>query len=207
MQMAGLFLTFSRACWLAAAVVIPLSTVKRKPKTTVFAILVILITLLVLPAGRERIKQSLSPTEWSSGRVELWSVGLEYAAKSPVYGFGIGSFKSLITLDMRETFPDRGVGDWHNQYLQIFIENGIIGLLAFLWFVFEFYRGCIKILKKTEDRTALGAAAGGCAFITGFLIISMFDTTLNSPYVNTSFWCLAGIIIGWLHYENSMRSA
>jgi hypothetical protein len=193
----GLILTFSRACWLAAAITIPVFTFKWKPKATLLGLTVIAVLLVAIPYGRIRVMQSLSPTNWSSGRIELWNVAFDKAVDKPVIGHGIGSFKSIVTQDIRESLPDKGVGDWHNQYIQIFMENGIVGLLLFTWLIIELFNGYSKTLTHFKDIRASNAAMGGCALLIGFLIVSLFDTTFNSPHANISFWSLAGLAVGW----------
>jgi len=198
----GLILTFSRACWLAAAITVPIFTFKWKPKTTLLGLSAIAVLLVAIPYGRERVRQSLSPTNWSSGRIELWNVAFDRAVDKPMIGHGIGSFKSIITRDIRESLPDKGVGDWHNQYIQIFMENGIVGILLLCWLMVELFTGFFRILSNSKDLRTSSAALGGCALLIGFLIVSLFDTTFNSPHANISLWFLIGLALGWLRVES-----
>ncbi len=198
----GLLLTFSRSCWLAVTLVLTVMLLKRRPKLIGLIISVVIAVILIIPSGRDRIAQSLSPGEWSSGRVELWRVAFEHSGDHIIFGHGLGSFGTLVTPEVRSKLPDTGVGDWHNQFLQIFMENGLIGLLVFIWLIFAFFIGCAEMLKKTSNPEARNAALGGIALLSSFIVISLFDNTLNSPHVNISFWCLMGLTVGWMRYES-----
>ncbi len=198
---AGLLLTFSRACWLAVAIVLAWFTIRVK--SGLFALLIVggIVIVMAVPYGRTRVIESFSVTDWSSGRVELWSIAFTKAGEHPIIGNGIGSFDAIITSDIRTGLPDSGVGDWHNQAIQLFMENGIIGLALFFWLIVELFVGCIQMRKRTDDIDFPRVASGGIALLTGFIIFSMFDTILDSPMINISFFLLVGMLVGWMRYK------
>ncbi len=198
----GLLLTFSRSCWLAVVLVLSSMLIRHRPLLVTAMIVILLALFLAIPYGRDRIVQSVSPDEWSSGRVELWRVAFEHSDDHFIFGYGLGSFESIVTPDIRSELPDTGVGDWHNQYLQIFMENGLVGLLSFIWLTVALFMGCLDLLKESANPDARNAAIGGIALLSGFLIISIFDNTFNSPHINISFWCLLGLTVGWMRHEN-----
>ncbi|MDP8240546.1 MAG: O-antigen ligase family protein [Candidatus Hatepunaea meridiana] len=199
----GLLLTFSRGCWLAVAAVFTGLMVKERPKLVGLILIGVALLVLSIPYARERIMQSLSPSDWSSGRAELWQVAFDRSQEQLFLGFGLGSFDAIVTPEIKAGFPDKGVGDWHNQYIQIFMENGLIGLLLFGWLIFELFAGYRWLLKNTTDKDAVRFAWGGIAMLCGFLVFSMFTTTLDSPTVNISFWCLSGLSVGWIQWEHA----
>lgn len=198
---AGLLLTFSRACWLAVVVVIAWFTIRSRPRLFGAVAVVAVALIIAIPDARMRVIQSFSLEDWSSGRIELWKVGMEHAPVRMLFGHGIGSFDAIVTPEIRAGLPDKGVGDWHNQYLQIYIENGLLGLLIFAWLIVDLYVCFRWLLRNSSSMDAQRAAWGGIGFVSGFLIYGMFDTLLNSPILNISFWCLSGLTVGWMRYE------
>jgi putative inorganic carbon (hco3(-)) transporter len=78
----------------------------------------------------------------------------------------------------------------HNCYLQILAETGLIGLMTFLWFLFELIRNGYKKIKTNNDLISLGLFTGFLAF----LIHMFFDTQMYSLKLSMLFWILAAFL-------------
>lgn len=95
----------------------------------------------------------------TTGRVELWSIGLERISKTIPLGSGIGSFHRMEGsgyLDLE--------GNWlgvHNTFLMVLGESGLIPFLIFLGFLFVLIR------------TSLSGAYS--LTMAGFLVIFISD--------------------------------
>ncbi len=82
------------------------------------------------------IEDSLASTKkWSSSvRVIIWQESFEIIKDHPIFGTGLRSYKTAIlpyhTATWMETFPHP-----HNIFLMLWIETGILGLLAFIWLI------------------------------------------------------------------------
>ena len=194
----ALLLTFSRSSWLATGAVISSLTLWLNRKLFIILLVLGLLSLLIVPYARERVLQSVNSKDWSTGRVQLWSYAFDKMENHLLMGYGLGSFKTVLTEKERNSLPDTGVGNWHNQYIQIVMESGIIGLVSFLWLIFELYLGMIYGLINITDQYVRGKLIGGIAVLSSVLILSMFETFLSSPVGNVTFFCLMGISVGWM---------
>jgi O-antigen ligase len=84
------------------------------------------------------ISEETSGSQIASGRNVIWGKVMEYLHTNNLYLFGLGSGARLS--DMFS-----GVGlSCHNLYIQILLQNGIIGLILFLTFIYLFF----KVIKK-----------------------------------------------------------
>jgi O-antigen ligase len=106
-------------------------------------------------------------------RVVFAKNALALIAERPVFGHGLGSFKSVYAkyVDARYTGYDAlHAGDPHNQYLYIVFEQGLIGLAVFL--------GLIVTLFKSFPNDGYGrlAACALTAWCLGCLFNSHFRT-------------------------------
>ncbi len=84
-----------------------------------------------------------------NGRDVIWLDAVKHASERPLAGFGPRTFHDVFT--GREAIRDKEVGSWHNDYLQMYMESGILGLGSFLWvmaLVFRKGRTAWNILKK-----------------------------------------------------------
>ena len=99
---------------------------------------------------RHRIEQILRvfageiDNQVTTGRLELWSMGLERISKTFPFGGGIGSLHR-----MEGGFTDLG-GDWlgvHNTFLMVLGESGLVPFVMLLMFVFVLARSAFASLR------------------------------------------------------------
>ena len=95
-----------------------------------------------------------------SGREKIWGTLLDVVMDSPIIGYGIG-------IDGRQFGPHTA----HNQYIQILLEVGIVGLIVFLALLYFIFDMLIKN-KKTF------AAQLSIVYLCGILIYEVFELTL-----------------------------
>ncbi|MGA2434320.1 MAG: O-antigen ligase family protein [Bryobacteraceae bacterium] len=79
-----------------------------------------------------------------NGRVDIWEHGWTEFLDNPLVGVGAGAFSSSVGGRGAELVA-------HNTYLEILVEHGAIGLLAFLAVVFGLFRG-LKAARHLEWR-------------------------------------------------------
>ncbi len=95
-------------------------------------------------------------------RVVYWRNTLRIIADHPLLGIGTGGFQSAYAEYVRGVPGWQGneTGDPHNQYLKIQAEQGILGLTAFVFFIYWTFR-----CPAPQPWRALAAAAliGWCA--------------------------------------------
>jgi len=91
----------------------------------------------VLPTSKsimELQNQGLS----SKSRVGFLKIGVDYLAEYPIMGAGLGAAECILEVVQPKTYEKGNARHFHNEYLQVAVELGIIGVIAlafFLWFV------------------------------------------------------------------------
>jgi O-antigen ligase len=95
-------------------------------------------------------------------RVVLWRNTARMIADHPILGVGTGGFQTAYAPYVRGVAGWQGAetGDPHNQYVKFQAEQGILGLAAFLFFIYSAFR-----CPAPQPWRALAAAAliGWCA--------------------------------------------
>lgn len=152
------------------------------------------------------------------GRIEIWKDSVTFAASHP-FGVGYGNFiTSLITrIPEKATYEDlasmknlrynlpEGFITAHSLYLQLLVELGFAGLLAFILFWWEFFEWLWQFLKKHGERMTLYtslASSLGLAFIW-LLAYGLFDVTiLNDRVLQYLFISLAISGLIFAKYES-----
>lgn len=129
---------------------------------------------------------------FGSGRIRIWKNVLSEISDSPIIGKGPDTMKLENFEPFRRYYPDLGktktasIDVAHNEFLNILYHQGLLGLLAYLGFIFFTLR---EWWKKKSNSAVL---ALGIAFICYiFQSLFTFSMCLTAPY----FWICAGIIV------------
>jgi hypothetical protein len=160
-------LTGSRIVFLFI-IALPFFLIKRKIYWSIIPILLILILLIPNPAGR-RIKGQVDI--YSFQRPNLWKQAVKTALERPITGWGARNYEKA---SLKYNFPvegkyERSAKIAHNQFLQYFVDGGVILLFAYI-LIFYIYILNFKKMKLLE-RSFLGL----------ILIHSLFDNVLYLP--------------------------
>lgn len=120
---------------------------------------------------------------WTSetGRTQIWSRGLGYMIRYPVFGVGPGNFQAAEgTLSEFAERQQRGVGvRWnaaHNSYLQVGAELGVPGLVCFLAILRAAFAALRRPRRHADARihAAQGLKQALMASLIGFVVGAFF---------------------------------
>jgi exopolysaccharide production protein ExoQ len=106
-----------------------------------------------------------------TGRTTIWGILWPEALKSPVVGLGYGSFWVHPPESLN------GLNEGHNGYLDVFLELGIVGLLALGRFLWQFY---------WRARVALHDHFQWAAFNICFLVMAMVHNFTESSFARST---------------------
>jgi O-antigen ligase len=126
----GILFTFNRLHWAAMAILFAaVGALKERLLLVVFVVAA--GTFIVLsPSGAQRFSDLLNVVSRSSDRDVIWRGALMIGDQHPVFGYGPRTFDAIFPL--KSELTDKGVGSWHNDYVQVYMESGAVGLLALL---------------------------------------------------------------------------
>lgn len=105
-----------------------------------------------------------------TNRLEIWDNSIKAIGNKPLLGYGILYTDAVIGLLGRTEsgFIWRGATHCHNQFLQIGLMSGIIGLVAYIAAIVMAFWGC-----RSCDNKRMGQVATICLFI--FCVISITE--------------------------------
>lgn len=204
-----LLFTYSRGAWVGlfigllsgACYVFWKIPAKNKLLTLSISAIVILIFIIIFPHIRSDIcligSQQFKSGETFSNRVKVlgnsWSVRIQLWKEAvciikdhPLLGTGLNTYDRVV--QSYKTFY-KGGAYAHNSFLQMAAETGILGLLSFLWVLFEYFRAGFNDLRQTSNSLILGLMTG----ILAFLVQSFVDTNLYALQLVVLFWFILGL--------------
>jgi O-antigen ligase len=113
------------------------------------------------------------------GRIELWRGSLELVRRHPWTGSGAFNFP-LEYVAGSEARPAFGASAF-NYFLQILVDKGVIGLAAYLLFLFAFFKTSIRSCNLAENRLHKTAAI---LLMIGVGAVLVRDLTYSSMFIN-----------------------
>ena len=188
----ALYLTYSRGAWLlglpAGLFCIGLLSGTRA-RIAIVALFVVAAIVLIPFLVTERA-QSLFQSGTGTGffRVSVWEAGAAMIRDHPIFGVGLDNFLYEYPKYMNpEAWREPNLSHPHNIVLDFWVRMGILGVVALMWMVAEFYGRGIRVGTRPAPTRAL--AIGLTASVTAALAHGMIDAAYF--YVDLAFvWML-----------------
>ena len=112
-------------------------------------------------------------------RTVIWSTSFRIFLDHPFVGIGFGSFNQFYELYLK--VPSTIFGHAHNDYLNVAVNAGIIGLIPFLWLWITICRNLKKKFKEcfaydqTEDKYTKSMLKTGLVVTSAYLVAALFQ--------------------------------
>ena len=174
LQLVCMILTYSRGCWIGIMLSMGLMLFMNGKKLLSVCILGIgLLPFIVPDAIIERLLSIGNTADSSTSyRVYIWQGTINMLKDFWVTGIGIGeqAFRSVYPIYSLNTII---APHSHNLYLHVICEMGIVGVVAFVGIIINFFRNSASVSLKDKDLKPLMTALI-CAML-GYLVQGMFD--------------------------------
>jgi O-antigen ligase len=162
-----------------------------------------LALLLVVALGPQDLQErlvtmfDLQGDRSVNGRLLQWQTGWRIFVAHPWLGWG---WRDLVELYPAFAPPSADlckhpfyIGHVHNNFLQMAIIGGSLGLAAFLWLFATIAKRLYSAWRQIPDSylrdTVLGAF---CAFLS-YLLASMFDWSFGDEEITMALWLIVGL--------------
>jgi putative inorganic carbon (HCO3(-)) transporter len=127
----------------------------------------------------------------------LWEKALELIKERPFLGYGLDTHELAFrkfNLEYSQKFNMFGVIDRsHNNYLDMAIAQGLLGLSTYLSIVITFMVWLINTMKTEQTKARQIWYCGILSAVAGYLLNDIFIFSIVS--VSPTFWALMGITI------------
>ncbi len=107
-----------------------------------------------------------------SDRDIIWQGAKEICLKHPLLGYGPRTFHQAFPF--KERFADKGIGGWHNDFLQIYFESGIVGIISFIVLLWVVIKSSINQLRNKQTDTELKSLSASVLVSLIALLLSAF---------------------------------
>lgn len=134
---------------------------------------------------------------WST-RVDAWLVVLDISRVSPIIGLGFSNYYWYA-----KVFTIRGYRikfNSHSQFVDVVAQTGILGLVCFLWILFEVGRLAYKLMRQLPDGFAKGYAYGVFAGVFGSIMAAFLVDWLLPFAYNIGLEGVRASVLPWLFF-------
>ncbi len=164
-------------------------------------VLTALISILSFQNNTTEIKNRVENPAALSDRDILYSAAKVLVFEHPVLGFGPRTFHEVFPY--RDQLTDKGVGSWHNDFIQVYFESGLLGLLSFLMIIFAVWYYTILFLRKIRNDKNLTNI--GWAVLLGFTALIFSALTagfIDSPVLAIVFSFIIALLSSVIYHSN-----
>ena len=134
----------------------------------------------------QRLQSLFLPTKAVDlGRKNIWIGTWKMFLAKPITGWGVGTFRQIFPKfrpSDYKLYAEDIVEHAHNEYLEILVETGIIGLLLFLAVLVISF---VNFIHQKNNNLALSAIFAG---LCGILAQNLVSITLRTHTINLIFW-------------------
>jgi O-antigen ligase len=174
----------------ACVVLVRMQRQRRGALAILAACAVVMIFVLFL--GTDKIFERLSETQ-DQFRFSIYADSLRMAMHKPLLGYGLGAFPHVYP-EFQSFWTNLLVNHAHNDYLELLVETGVLGLALFGWVIVVVFRrgfGKLQAPENDEGRLMTFALLTG---VTSLVVHSLIDFNLHIPANAALFFVLCSAL-------------
>ncbi|MDO8662434.1 MAG: O-antigen ligase family protein [Candidatus Omnitrophota bacterium] len=208
----GIAVTYSRPTLLAIYLALLFLAIARRTKWLVtFLIVFILIAPFLLPKSVKQFAKEVdyNPVRFmcNDDRISIYRNSIQMIKASPIIGHGANTFmKNYKKYKENPEYRNVATSDFvyaHDNFLQIAGELGLVGLVIFIWLIYELFKGCASMYKQITDYQLKAILLSLIACLIAFLVNGFTESSLNSARVAGIFWYLIGFSLAFYRLNAS----
>lgn len=200
-------LTYARAAWIGAVVVLCLLAALEYRRLIAVCALAVVLAVLAVPSGLGQVQARFSDLSADSAnysdnsfswRVATWEQMLPYALDRPLTGHGLSSYQPLsvaefgISEEIGTSLEDGGIYA-HNDYLNLAVELGIFGVLLWLATLVGL---AVLLWRARENEPVRPYATAMFALVVALTLMSASDNILSYTGLLYYVMVLCGAVLG-----------
>jgi len=179
----------------------------RKIKISTLAAIIILtaaFSLISFYNNNSKVTQRVDSITQLSDRDILYEGAKEIMFEHPFLGFGPRTFHQVFPFP--DQLMDRKVGGWHNDFIQIYFESGLLGLLSFVTLLGFIVYFSFKTVKQKNNEQISGISYGILFSICGFILTTITAGFITSVVLSIVFVYIISVLSALSYLKKTKRS-
>lgn len=154
-----------------------------------YLVLIYLIDPQIL--GRSLIAAQAGSFEQADIRSLIWSTSFNIFKDHPIFGIGFGNFPIFYQRYLKVT--SEIFGHAHNDFLNVAVNAGIVGFLAFIFMWVVFLKNILRRYKEKRESYSKALILGGILSVIAFLLASQFQCYYTAAICNMILFFVLGL--------------
>jgi len=198
--LAGILFSYVRGVWvgvIGGLIVMGILRSKKFLFSVLAAIIVIVLIFALVPSlkfSRRLVMETFGSERPVGDRIYFWKGSLKIIRDYPVTGSGWEGFR-LVYPKYEPKASQQPACHAHNNFLDIAVGSGLLGLGVFLWLLIVIYKYGLYIYKHCENGYFKGIAWGFLGSFTAFLIAGLSQYNFGDSEVVMLFYFLLGMVM------------
>lgn len=207
---AAIVLSATRSVWLGAYLGVCTVAVLNRERWRSFLLLLGAGTiaagalLVAAPAGDDSwLAARMYSTETIAARTVMYRLAAQLVVSKPIFGYGRGAASRVAARTLLHDLPDSDAewapGQFHNTFVTVLVEWGLVGLLLYGAIFVLFGAASIELWRLARGP---GYPSWFAAFFLGATVVTLVQGLLVDlpafQYLNNSYFLLAGVVYGQL---------
>lgn len=196
---AALTLSYTRSSWIAVFCAILFIGILRSKWLVVGLLLFTAIAFLLAPHPlKSRAMSIFDPRRPSAHmRIILLKTSPQVVKDHPIIGVGMMDllpiYDKYVYPRLPENLKKERHGHFHNNFAQVAVQTGILGLTIYLFLMFNVVRSEWGGYRAAGDRFMKSISLGSLAAFIGFFIFGMFEYNFGDSEVIMLLWFTLGL--------------
>lgn len=195
----AIIFSYGRAVWvglIGGLILMAILRNKRLLLSIVAGIIVCSIFILIFPSSHftHRVVGTLKSRNPVGNRIEFWEGSLRIIRDYPITGLGWEGFRFAYPR-YKSAKGRQLVCHAHNNFVDVAVDSGFLGLGIFLWLLITIYKVGFHIFKELEDGYFKGIAWGFLGSLTAFLIAGLTQYNFGDSEVVMLFYFLLAMVM------------
>lgn len=161
-------------------------------KIVAFLVFITILSFIFIPYLNNSVNEIIKGKDVSTDvRIQIWRGTARMIKDNPIFGVGLRGFQARYE-EYKEPAHTEIVLYPHNIFMNFWTEMGLLGLVSFLWLVFEVTKTNFKLAFKSKNYLAIVVISFFLAIIIhGFVDVPFFKNDLAIVFM--SMVAIAGI--------------
>lgn len=175
----------------------------------VLAPLIVVLFVAIVPSAADRALQGIytdpatgsdeiNAEEFTAGRNLLWPRVIETILEAPLIGYGRAAMQRTglsAWYAASQGDDDAYVNHPHNAYLEMLLDNGVVGLFAALALYGYFVAAALSLVRDRQSPVFLAVGGLALSLILAQLVGSFTGQSLYPRESTVGMWCATGLLL------------
>jgi len=191
--------SYGRGVWLGLIGGLIFMAILRSKRFLVYVVTGVIVCSLFLaafPSSKfaQRVLGTFKSERPVGDRIYFLEGGLKIIRDYPITGVGWEGFRKVYPRYRPAEGRESGCNA-HNNFLDVAVDGGLLGLGIFLWLLLTIYKVGFQIFQRLDDGYFKGIAWGFLGSFTAFLIAGLSQYNFGDSEVVMLFYFLLGMVI------------